>query len=43
MKLNFGYMHSFYNNHIVKGEVAGMSDIYTRENDVVGVSFDIRF
>ena len=43
MKLNFGYMHSFYNNHTVEGDVTGMSDIYTRKNDVVGISFDIRF
>lgn len=43
MKLNFGYMHSFYEDHTVEGAVAGMSDIYTRKNDAVGVSFDIKF
>ena len=43
MKLNFGYMHSFYGEHDVKGAVASMNDVYTRKNDVVGVSFDIRF
>ena len=43
MKLNFGYMHSFYGEHNVEGAVAGMNDLYTRKNDVVGVSFDIRF
>ena len=42
MKLNFGYMHSFYNDHNVEG-TAGAYDLYTRKNDVVGVSFDIRF
>lgn len=43
MKLNFGYMHSFYNDHTVEGAVAGMNDIYTRKNDVFGLSFDIKF
>ena len=43
MKLNVGYMHSFYGEHNVAGAAAGMNDIYTRKNDAVGVSFDIRF
>ncbi len=43
MKLNIGYMHSFYGEHDIKGAAAGMNDIYTRKNDVLGVSFDIRF
>ena len=43
MKLNVGYMHSFYNDHTVEGAAANMQDYYTRKNDVVGVSFDIRF
>ena len=43
MKINVGYMHSFYNDHCVEGTVAGMTDCYTRKNDVVGVSFDISF
>lgn len=42
MKLNFGYMHSFYGEHNV-AVTTGMNDLYTRKNDVVGVSFDIRF
>ena len=45
MRLNVGYMHSFYGKHTVEGtgSLAGMSDVYTRKNDVVGVSFDISF
>ena len=39
MKLNFGYMHSFYGDHFVEAKKTN----YTRKNDVVGVSFDIRF
>lgn len=43
MKLNIGYMHSFYGEHNVEGVAAGMNDIYTRKNDVIGASFDIKF
>lgn len=43
MRLNVGYMHSFYGNHCVEGAIAGMYDCYTRKNDVVGISFDISF
>lgn len=42
MKLNIGYMHSFYGEHNVEG-TAGMNDLYTRKNDVIGASFDIKF
>ena len=46
IKLNVGYMHSFYDNH--KFERATESGLktacdYTRKNDAVGVSLDIRF
>ena len=46
IKLNVGYMHSFYDNH--KFERATESGLktacdYTRKNDVVGVSLDITF
>lgn len=43
MKLNIGYMHSFYDEHNVEGAAAGMNDLYTRKNDVIGASFDIKF
>lgn len=43
MKLNIGYMHSFYGEHNVEGAAAGMNDLYTRKNDVIGASFDIKF
>lgn len=39
MKLNFGYMHSFFEDHKVEAKNCN----YTRKNDVLGVSFDIRF
>ena len=42
MKLNFGYMHSFYENHKFTNANGTACD-YTRKNDVVGVSFDISF
>ena len=46
IKLNVGYMHSFYDNH--KFERATESGLktacdYTRKNDAVGVSLDITF
>lgn len=42
IKLNAGYMHSFYGNtDINRGN--GMVDSYTRKNDVVGVSVDFKF
>ena len=43
MKLNVGYMHSFYEDHEVKSAASGVTRNYTRKNDVVGVSLDIRF
>lgn len=39
MRLNFGYMHSFFVDH----EVEAKQSVYTRKNDAVGISFDIRF
>ena len=42
MKLNVGYMHSFYDNHKFTN-VNGTACDYTRKNDAVGVSLDIRF
>ena len=41
VKLNIGYMHSFYGNHTVEG--TGMTDVYTRKNDVIGASVDFKF
>lgn len=42
MKLNVGYMHSFYGEHSLTN-ANGSKNVYTRKNDVVGVSFDISF
>ena len=42
MKLNVGYMHSFYDNHKFKNANGTACD-YTRKNDTVGVSLDITF
>ena len=42
MKLNVGYMHSFYDDHKFTN-ANGTACNYTRKNDVVGVSLDIRF
>ena len=42
MKLNVGYMHSFYGNHEFKN-ANGTACNYTRKNDVVGASLDITF
>ena len=42
MKLNVGYMHSFYDNHKFKNANTTACD-YTRKNDAVGVSLDITF
>ena len=42
MKLNVGYMHSFYGNHEFKN-AAGTACNYTRKNDVIGASLDITF
>ena len=42
MKLNVGYMHSFYDNHKFKNANGTACD-YTRKNDSVGVSLDITF
>lgn len=41
MKLNVGYMHSFYGEHEVKNAYG--KDVYTRKNDVIGASLDITF
>ena len=41
MKLNVGYMHSFYGEHEVANQYG--KDIYTRKNDVIGASLDITF
>lgn len=41
LKVNVGYMHSFYDEHEVKTALG--SDVYTRKNDVVGVSLDFKF
>ena len=43
IKLNVGYMHSFYGNHKVTSAVSGITRDYTRKNDVVGASLDITF
>ena len=42
MKLNVGYMHSFYDNHKFTNSNGTACD-YTRKNDAVGVSLDITF
>ena len=42
MKLNVGYMHSFYGNHKFTNANGTACD-YTRKNDVVGASLDITF
>ena len=42
LKLNVGYMHSFYDNHKFKNANGTACD-YTRKNDAVGVSLDITF
>ena len=43
MKLNIGYMHSFYDSHKVTSAASGVTRNYTRKNDAVGVSLDITF
>ena len=50
IKLNIGYMHSFYDTHNFNREVVISESAkpitacsYTRKNDAVGVSLDIRF
>ena len=42
LKLNFGYMHSFYDDHKFTN-ANGTACNYTRKNDVVGVSLDFKF
>ena len=47
LKLNFGYMHTFYEDHkfekvLVPGKLNAACN-YTRKNDVVGVSLDFKF
>jgi long-subunit fatty acid transport protein len=42
IKLNVGYMHSFYENHKFTNANKTACD-YTRKNDAVGVSLDITF
>ena len=39
VRLNFGYMHSFFEDHKVEAK----NSVYTRKNDAVGVSLDITF
>ena len=43
MKLNVGYMHSFYEDHEVVNSTSKVTRNYTRKNDVIGVSLDITF
>jgi long-subunit fatty acid transport protein len=43
LKLNVGYMHSFYDDHKVVNAESGITRNYTRKNDAVGVSLDITF
>ena len=46
LKLNVGYYHTFYEDHEVvtdKGNGISATDLYTRKNDVVGVSLDFKF
>ena len=44
MRLNVGYMHSFYDNHkFTHATYKGSSCDYTRKNDAFGVSLDITF
>ena len=42
IKLNVGYMHSFYEDHKFTNEYSTTCN-YTRKNDAVGVSLDITF
>lgn len=42
VNINAGYMHSFYNDHTIE-RAANITDTYTRKNDVVGVSVDLKF
>ena len=42
LKLNFGYLHSFYDDHKFTNQ-NGTACNYTRKNDVVGVSLDFKF
>lgn len=42
VNINAGYMHSFYeDDELNRGN--NITDVYTRKNDVVGVSVDLRF
>ena len=43
LKLNVGYMHSFYDDHKVVNAESGITRNYTRKNDALGVSLDITF
>lgn len=44
VNINAGYMHSFYNEtEIIRDEKLGIVDLYTRKNDAVGVSVDLKF
>lgn len=42
VNINAGYMHSFYNDHTIE-RAANITDTYTRKNDAVGVSVDLKF
>ncbi|MBR3757750.1 MAG: transporter [Bacteroidaceae bacterium] len=41
LKINFGYYHTFYDEHEVTSATG--VDVYNRKNDVVGVSLDFKF
>ena len=42
LKVNAGYLHSFYDNHEFTNNNGTLCD-YTRKNDVVGISLDFKF
>ncbi len=42
IKLNVGYMHSFYTDHKFTNTASSKCN-YTRKNDVIGVSLDLKF
>ena len=42
VNLNAGYMHTFYND-VQMSRAGGIVDTYTRKNDALGVSVDLKF
>jgi hypothetical protein len=42
VNLNAGYMHTFYDD-VQMSRGGGIADTYTRKNDAVGVSVDLKF